>query len=949
MLIKHRQILIAWLGLIIFALCANSADTGTHPSYSPKKIKQISSVPYYPNASYEPGIPEPKEVFGQAIGEWPVRYHKLVEYIKILSEKSDRVYLETHGQTHEGRDLFNLFVSTEENIRLLEENRAKMARLADPTQELSVSELKTLVNELPAFAWLGYSIHGDEISGVDAAMQLLYHLAAAQDSATLHLLKNVIVIIDPIENPDGRERYLSMLQSYKSAVPSYDRHSLQHGGIWPAGRGNHYLFDLNRDWILVNQPETRGKLHTILKYNPVITVDAHEMGSDETYLFTPPREPINANTADNVKKWWPVFSEDQARAFDQRRWPYYIGEWHEQWYPGYGSAWSTFFGSVGILYEQANVDGSMVKQPDDYLLTYHEAVNHQFTSSLANLFTVANHRQDLLSDYRSARIGILEKGRKSGLTFLVAPDIDKLKMNRFLQSLLDQGIEVQRTTQPFTAGATKDFYGQEHRSKSFPAGTYLISTAQVNGALARTIFEFDPHFALEFLKEERKEIEKREDTRIYEVTAWSTPIAYDLDAYSTTSAINAATEKVTEVTDDAGQLFEPGAQYAFIVNMEGEKTYRALNRLFQAEITVFGSEKPFRLENNNYNAGALVIRKLGNPDDLVEILRGIAAEIGINIRGVNTGSAQTGSYLGAPTMKVLRQPRIALLAGSPISSSTFATIWFALDKQIEVSHSLVYFDALSFVDLSKYNVLIIPSAGGGIENRLGKSGTETIKGWVKDGGTLICMDESAVWAADTATGLSQVRLLHQTLDKLDKYATDVRRERASDEPVIDTMAIWYPDTITKKPEEEKKEAATPSKEKMEENDKWVRRYFPRGTILQAEIDTEDWLAFGLKKKVPVMMYPDNAFLAGPPVHTTARFASGNSLRVAGLLWPEARQRWAETAYATRESLGKGQIILFAHEPNMRAYFYGTRRMLINAILYGPGLGTSFETPYRETD
>jgi len=945
----HNMIKYVCLGFVFIALFENTADADTHPTYSPKKIQEISAIPYYPDATYDPGIPEPKEVFGHVIGEWPVRYHYVVEYINLLAEQSDRVYLETHGQTHEGRDLFNLFVSTEDNIRLLEENRDKMARLADPTQELSVNELKTLLDEVPAFAWLGYSIHGDEISGVDAAMQLAYHLAAAQDSATLHLLENVIVIIDPIENPDGRERYLSMLQTYKSAVPSYDRHSLQHGGVWPAGRGNHYLFDLNRDWILVNQPETRGKLRTILNYNPVITVDAHEMGSDETFLFTPPREPINANTPDNVKKWWQVFSEDQAHAFDQRRWPYYTGEWHEQWYPGYGSAWSTFFGSVGILYEQAGVDGSFVKQPDDYLLTYHESVNHQFTSSLANLFTVANHRRDMLADYRSARISILDKGRKSGLTFLVTPDIDKLKMSRFLQSLLDQGIEVHKAAQPFTAGVAKDFYGKEHRSKNFPAGTYLINTAQVNGALAKTIFEFDPHFALDFLKEERKEIEKRDETRIYEVTAWSTPIAYDLDAYSTTSAINAPTEKVTEVTDDAGQLIEPGAQFAFIIDMEGEKTYRTLNRLFQEQITVFASEKPFRLENKNYNAGALVVRKLGNPDNLVDILGGIAADIGINIYGVNTGSAQKGSYLGAPTMRVLRQPRVALLAGSPLSSSTFATIWFALDKQIEASHSLVYIEALSYIDLSKYNVLIIPSAWGALENRIGKSTTETIKGWVKDGGTLICMDESAAWAADTATGLSQVRLLHQTLDKLDKYATAVKRERAADEPVIDTMAIWYPDTLAKKPEEEKKEAAPPSKEKLEENDKWVRRYFPRGVILAAVVDTEDWLAFGLKKKVPVMMYTNNAFLAGPPVHTTARFASENNLRIAGLLWPEARQRWAETAYATRESLGKGQIIMFAHEPNMRAYFYGTRRMLINAILYGPGLGTSFEVPYRLTD
>ncbi|MEE8404477.1 MAG: M14 family zinc carboxypeptidase, partial [candidate division Zixibacteria bacterium] len=894
----HKKTNYLSVGLSLLLLFAVSASGSTHPSFSPNKLAEIDTLPFYSGGNYDRAIPEPREIFGHPIGEWPVRYNDLVDYINLLAETSDRVRLETHGTTHEGRDLFNIFISTTDNLSKLDDYREDMSRLADPTINLTAAERKSLLDDLPAFAWLGYSIHGDEISGVDAGMQLLYHLAAAGDSVTLHLLENVIIIIDPTENPDGRERYLSMLQTYRSYTPNYDRHSLQHGGVWPAGRGNHYLFDLNRDWILVNQPETKGKLRTILKYNPVMTVDAHEMGANATYLFTPPREPINANTPQNVRKWWDVFSKEQTGAFDSRRWPYYVGEWHEQWYPGYGSAWSTFFGSIGILYEQAGVDGAFVKQGDDYVLSYHESVNHQFTSSLTNLYTVANNRRELLSDYRDTRLAILKQGQNSGLKYLVEPGRDKLKMNRFIQSLLDQNIKVSRATASFTVSKATNIYGKDYRSKSFAAGTFIVSTAQAHGALANTIFEFDPHFSPEFLKEERRELEKHGDTRVYEVTAWSTPVAYNLDAYSSNSSVSVAAESVTEVTDGTGELSQPEAKYAFVIDMEGEQTYRALNLLFQNEITVYGSQKPFTLENREYRSGALVIRRRGNRGDLVQVLSEIATEIGVNIYGVNSGGSSKGSYLGAPTFEVLRQPRVALLTGSPFSSTSFATLWFSLDKQIEIPHSLLYLENLRWTDLSKYNVLIVPSSwGSGLGERFGKSGTGKIKSWVKNGGTLICMGQSSVWAADSSTGLSQVRLKRQSLDKLEKYATAVSRERQAEQPEIDTMAIWHPEKVQAADEEtdDKKETTSPpKKEKAEETDKWQRKFFPRGVIMNAAIDTEFWLSIGLGKNVPVMMYTSYAFLASPPVKTVARFESANDLRIAGLLWPEARVRWAET-------------------------------------------------------
>jgi len=931
--------------IVLVVGLAVSVQAGLDPSYSKKA--EIDTVPFYAGGQYDPTVPKPNDLLRYPIGQWPLRYGELVDYLEALGASSGkRVKIESHGQSYEGRALYNVFISSEENIANLEQLRLAMNRLAEPSENASAREIDSLARVLPAFAWMGYSIHGDELSGVDAATQLIYQLAAGTDSATMRLLENVVVIIDPTQNPDGRERYLAMIESYRSQVPNYNRFAMQHSGVWPYGRGNHYLFDLNRDWILVRNQETRSKLATILKWHPQLTVDGHEMGSNATFLFGPPGEPINYNTPSNYLKWAQVFGDDQAAAFDSHAWPYYIKEWAEQWYPGYGSAWSTFFGSIGILYEMASVDGQFVKQQDDYLLTYHEAVNKQFTSSLSNLTTLAGNRTPILRDYSQARRQIIEEGRRSKLSFLFKPDRDEIKMQRFVQCLLDQGIEVRRAGEAFTVASATDMYGKKVSSLSMPAGSYIVSTDQTQGALAKAALEPDPRLKYEFLKEERREIEKFEGSKMYEVSTWSLPLAYALDAYSTTSAAPVNAERVTEVTLSPGRLIESGAQFGFAIDMVGEKTDLALAALFQEDLVVYCSAKAFTLEGRSFSPGALVIRKRGNPDNLPQILEGIAHEVGIEIYGINTGRSEKGSYLGAETFQLLQKPRIGLVAGEGIGGGSFGTIWYTIDQELELPHSLLTLSQLGHTNLELYNVLIIPSSWGPLDAYAGDGARRTIREWVQNGGTLICMDNSAAWAADTSAGLSQVRLRHQVLDKLQDYDLSLTRERQAESPEVDTLALWYPEKVPVDTSKKEK-PPSPSLEEAKRIDEWQRRFFPRGVIMRAELDTEDWLSFGLGKSLPVNLETDDAFLAKAPVKTVARLAPENELRISGLLWPEARARWANTAYATRESVGRGQIILFATHPNFRAYFYGSRQMLVNAILLGPGFGAGFEGPYEE--
>lgn len=928
--------------ILVLILLAGTA-AGLDPSYSPDAV--IDTVPFYAGGVYNSGVPAPNDYLQHPIGQWPLRYHELVDYLEAVAPSTDRIKIETHGSSYEGRALYNVFISSEENIRNLEKLREGMDRLA-AGKALPAGQLDSLAGALPAFAWLGYSIHGDEISGVDAAVQMIYQLAAGEDDATLNILDNVVVIIDPIENPDGRERYLSMLQTYKSQVPNYNRFSMQHSGVWPWGRTNHYLFDMNRDWILVRQRETAGRLATQVKWHPQLVVDAHEMGSNATFLFSPPRQPINYNTPANYFKWSQVFAGDQAAAFDSRGWGYYTGEWNDQWYPGYGSAWSTLSGTIGILYEMAGVDGEFVKQQDNYLLTYHEAINKHFTSSLANLTTLAAHREEIVRDYHQTRKEITAEGQRSKLQFLFKPIRDEVKMKRFIESLIAQGIEVSRSTGSFTVGGAVNPEGKSHSSMEFPTGTYIVSTAQPYGALAKAILEFDPRLDMDFLKDERRELEKFNETRMYEVSTWSLPLAYDLDAFYTTSSFSAKTEPVTAVALSNGRFHNPGNAYAFLIDMVGEKTYQMLVKLFENDLVVRCSEKPFTVKNRKYEAGALVLMTRGNRPELPQILESLAAEIGLDVYGVTTGNSSEGSLLGAPTFRLLQKPRIAIVAGEGVDYTSFGSLWFLLDQELAVPHSLLQLSELAQQPLDQYNVIVAPSSWGPFFPRLGEGGKKKLEEWVSGGGTLICIGEASVWAADTANGISQVRIKRQVLDKLEAYSLGVKRERQAEDPEVDTMALWYPEKVPAEKAEEST-AGQPAGDEAKEQDQWQLRFHPRGVFMKINLDTEDWLAFGMKPSVPVMIYTRDALMAREPVKTVGRLAEANSLRMSGLLWPEARQRWAETAFVTRESKGRGQIVLFAVDPNIRAYCYGSRQLFVNALLLGPGMGSRFDGPYEQ--
>jgi hypothetical protein len=796
-------------------------------------------------------------------------------------------------------------------------------------------------------AWLAYTIHGDELSGTDASMLVAYRLAAAEDERTRRLRDELVVHIDPLMNPDGRERYLAQLQALRGKVENPDYQAMQHSGLWSAGRTNHYLFDLNRDWLPQVHPETRGRARAILEWNPHLLIDAHEMGGLDTYLFDPPREPINRMQSDRLRTWRDVFSKEQAAAFDRFGWSYYTQEWYEEWYPGYTNAWASLLGTIGLLYEQAALNGASLKKPSGEIETYRDAVHHQYVSSIANLGTLLDNRQGIVADYHADRVWAVSAEGPHRETFLVPPSADWSRHEALAALLTRHGIEVAVAGEAFSAAGATDVWRARHDEVGLPAGTLVVRSEQPHRRLLHGICGFDPRMTDEFLQRERTELERRRGSLLYDVTGWSLPMAYGLEAYWADRVDDVAT-RAWEPSARRIRFIDPEAAYGYVIDGADKDVHRAVTRLMQRGCTVRVNSKPMTVAGAEYGRGSILVRKHENPDDLAAILDEVTDDLAVTVASADTALSKNGWDLGGRRMHLLHEPRVALAMQWPISSYSFGTIWHALDARLGLRVSPVNAQRLGRMDLRKYNVLILPSSFA-LSAVLDDGAARRLRQWVQDGGTLITVGGSTAWAADPGRSMSGARLRRDVLDALDEYEEAVRRETAARAVTVDSAHVWG-DTAATDDAPEPDEAGddgvgAPTGDALKRLDAWQRLFSPDGTFVKATLDEEHWLCFGLPAEMPVLVSGSRVYLTKPPTATPVRLAGADDLRLSGLLWPEARHRLERGAFVTVDRVGRGQVIAFAYDPVFRGYTEGTMRMLYNAVLLGPGMGTSQPVPW----
>ena len=912
---------------------------------------------FFDDVAFEPGIPSPDEVLGFAAGSRPVRHLEAMRYMLALAKASPRVMFVDTGETYEGRRLPCVIVSSEENMRRLDAIKADIKTLADPRRGATPDELNHIYASTPAMAFTLYSIHGNEVSGTDAGLQVAYRLAAGTDETSRKIRDELVVGIYPMQNPDGRERFLSQMEQWGGNVPNSDGQSIHHLGVWPNARTNHYLFDLNRDWFILAHPETRARVTTLLDWMPQVVIDVHEMGQYDTYLFNPPREPLNTHIHPTIRNWWRTFAADQSKAFDRHGWSYYTREWLEDWYPGYTTSWADCIGAVGIIYEQAYTAGSSVRRPDGTELTFRDTVQRHIVSAFANLSTAANNRRPLLESYRAMKEEAVKPAKGAARAYYIDPGLNPSRAADLAGRLTFQGIEVAAASGPFTLEKAVSYWNGKPSKHDFPAGTFIIRLDQPLSPLAKAVLEFDPRMLTSYIESEREYLEKGKGSRMYEDCAWTPLMSFGLDAWQSAETPPDAVTLMSIREKQSGVVTNPSPGFGYLIDYADDTAIDALTALFEAGVKVRSAKEPFTVEGRSYTRGTLLVRRHENADDIGETVARIARETGARAMGVSTALSESGPDLGGREFQLLEAPRIAILTGPEISNYSFGSIWYFLDHDLGARYSILDVNGFAARDLRKYNVLILPATWGGsaaYRTLFGSAGLKKLRDWVGDGGTLIGIDTGAAFLADSTSGMSAVRLRRQVLGNLDRFEAAVVRERTAGTAVIDSVALWDGITLSAEQAKEKKapgkngeqaKKAPSDPVALAEQDARDRVFRPRGAILRVDLTPEHWLSFGAGDRIPAITSSTYAYLSREPVEPVGRFAEGNGLRLSGLLWPEARYRIERSAWVTRERVGNGQMILFAGEPIFRAFFYGTGRIFTNSIFLGPGFGAGQPVPW----
>lgn len=953
---------------------------------------------FFPGTTYRAAVPTGETLLGFPIGQRAANSAEIEKCLRAWAAAApDRAQLVEYARSHEGRPLHYVVVTAPRNLSRLSAIQAGMAKLGDP-RRLSDDEARRLLDTLPPVAWLGYTIHGDETEGSDAALAVLYHLIAADNPQVTKLLEAVVVVIDPLQNPDGRDRFLKMIAENRGTTPNVDDQSLQHTGYAPWGRGNHYYFDLNRDCLFGVHPETRGRMREMARWNPVLVVDAHGMGAQDTHLFSPPREPINIHVPASRAHWGRLFAREQAAAFDRHGLVYYHGEWNEEWYPGYTDTWPTFRGSVGILYEQARIAEDGVRRPEGRILSYRESVFHHVVGSMANLATVQANAKPLLENFYSIRkAACAADGPYAQRTFAVLPTANRGRLEKFAALAQLQGFEIFQVEAAFTAAAATDQLGRQLKDRTIPAGTLLIPNRQPLGHLVAATLDFDPRISAKALEEERQEILRKGRSRIYDTTAWNLTMMFGLEALTLPLDLPASAKPfVLTEPADKGLSAGPESPVAYGIDGADDRSVAAAARLMERGVQVRAAEKPFEFDGHKFARGSVVVTHLDNrgfTGDLRQTIDQTARELRLRAVALRTGLGEGDlPDLGGEHFKRLEPPRIALLSRGGMNLYDTGEIWFLLDHELGLRHSRVTVEAEQ--DLSRYNVVIVPERNGPLPG----SWTNRLKDWVKAGGTLIAMGNSAAQLGDEKLDFSKVRTLPEALSKPGDYELTVFREwlaREGDLPPAE--AVWsHRATPGLKYPWQAVEGGHPEEKELKKRDAWLKLFMPQGALVATRVDPNHWLTFGCEEPLPVLVFRDPVLMAAEGVEAPIRLgylakaepqpanapksggtanAPGSTpkpdptdarsadekkerkepprvgwcalppgtemhLRMSGLLWPEAAHRLANSAYVTREAYGRGQIILFATGPTFRAATLGPTRVMLNAMIYGPGFGAA---------
>jgi hypothetical protein len=852
-------------------------------------------------------------VLGHAPGERITWHADAVRYFEALaSSDPDRVSVHRYAESWEGRDLIYVVIASPENMGRIDDIKRDMQSLRNAAAT-SRSEADRIIQSGPAITWLSYGVHGDETSSTDASMLTAYHLLASRgDSRIANILRESVVIIDPMQNPDGRDRFIHGFEMAEGLVPDSDRLSAEHDQPWPGGRSNHYLFDMNRDWFTLNQPESSGRVVALQEWFPVVYVDLHEMGGDRTYYFAPGADPINPHVTATQAENEELFGKTNAAWFDEFGIDYFSRDVYDNFYSGYGSSWPQYFGSIAMTYEQAGVEGLTLRQYNGSELRYKDAVRNHFVTSLGSAETVATNRQKFLQDFYDYQVSAIAEGRSDDIRVYIIPQqSDQAGANKLAGQLVQQGVTVGVADASFKACG-----------EDYAAGSYVIDMAQPAKRLVRTLLDADVPMDSEFVAEQEQRRSVGLESKIYDVTAWSMPLMMNVRAEPCNRMTSVGTTPAGPELVHAPALPSKDAKVAYLVPWGEGTAIRFLSHALRGGLSVKSSDGAFTLAGRRYPSGTLIIDVADNPAGVHRAVRDIASASGANIFAIDDSWVTDGPNLGSNKVVSHNRPDVAIAWDAPTAPTSAGQARFVIEQQFDYPVTAIRTSRLAKADLSNFEVLILPEAyGKGYAGVLGEAGTENLRDWVSKGGVLIALGSANQYLADANIDLLSIRRENAVAEEGDE---DGGSNTAGDDDE-EVEATVEGRNLTSLSDYEKSIAP---ETKLPDS--------LAGALLRADVVPEHWLAAGVASPLNVLAWGDDIYT---PIRldsgvNVARFAAAEDLLASGYIWEENHKQLAFKPFVVAQPSGRGFVIGFTQDPTVRAYLDGLNVIFMNAIFRG---------------
>ena len=820
--------------------------------FSISLFSQELDLNYYipSDQNYNDKIPTPKDIIGHEVGEWHVTHDKLAEYMKALANSSDRISIENRGKTYEGRPLLLLTITSPNNHSRIDEIRERHIAATDDS-DVDVS------ND-PIIVYQGFSIHGNEPSGSNASLAAAYYLAASLSPDTESLLKNTVILFDPSLNPDGLQRFAYWANTNKSKNINPDPNDREYFEVWPKGRTNHYWFDMNRDWLPVQLPESRARIASFHKWLPNILTDHHEMGSNSTFFFQPGipsrTHPLTPQLNQDLTR---EIGNYHAKALDKIGSQYYSEESFDDFYYGKGSTFPDINGGIGILFEQGSSRGH-AQETSNGILTFPFTIRNQYTAAMSTLeaaeemrVKILKYQQDFYSKARN------ESSKAKAIVF--GDHKDAAKSYHLAEVLNRHQITLHELKSDITANG-----------KQFKKGySYVVPMNQKNQRLVKAMFDVRKSF---------------KDSLFYDVSAWTFNHSFGVD-YSENISLSNAGPKIENLSIKEGFVTK-NSSVGYLMPWNEYYTPKALNAILKKGLRAKVSMKNFINGGVYYDYGTVHIpvqnQKL-NRQELFDFLNKVAVESHLKINGVTTG-LNDGIDLGSNNFRNIKLPKVAMLVGSGINVSDPGEIWHLFDQRYDMHVTkldMIYFNR---IDISKYSVLIAPNS-----RDLDKKSIEKLKKWVRDGGTLIGYRSAAKWL------------------NTNKFI-NIEFESANFETIKD---------VSFEAKSLKRGAQVIG-----------------GAIFEANIDRSHPINFGYKNDKIALFRNTTLFMKADKKSYNNPIQYSNNPLLSGYISKENSKVIKNTVPFKVQKMGMGRVIVFTDNTNFRAFWYGTNKLLMNAIFFG---------------